>query len=576
MEGECAGSSRKRRYSDEYVNLDYITVSELDRLLSDSEEEAELSENDDIVSNKSLLSDSDDDSDGENGDISRDVSLESNNFCENSPSWNDDENNLNIFDFTKTNELLVSLPGNSEPYNYFNILLDELFLEKVCEMSNMYAQQAYGNSENKKHARINKWRDLSVDELKVFLGLILHTGILSLPRLQDYWKTDPLLKTVFPNYMSRDRFLLILRYLHFCKNPEANEEVPEDRLYKIRMVLDYFNNKMIQTYYPGRELSLDEAMVLWRGRLIFRQYIKGKKHKYGIKIYTLCEPNGLVLKTLVYAGKLDELAGKGHSTNVVLQLMKEKLNVGHSLYMDNFYNSYELSKKLLEQKTYSTGTLQATRKNTPLSIVKAKLKKGETISQYSDSGIMIAKWRDKRDVLYISTQYENEMVNFINKKGITLRKPLPVVQYNCYMSGVDRKDQMLSYYPCERKTVRWYKKLFFHFLQIILLNSYLLYSKYSTATKMSFLDFRFSIIKHLLKSTQQPRKTQLVKPTMSPTGNTIHLPTKCEKGARGKILRKKCRLCITRGKRTDTSYICTACPGLPALCLNHCFEAYHK
>lgn len=160
--------------------------------------------------------------------------------------------------------------------------------------------------------------------------------------------------------------------------------------------------------------------------------------------------------------------------------MREKLNVGHSLYMDNFYNSYELSKKLLENETYSTGTLRATRKNTPSSVAKSKLKKGETISQYSDSGVMIGKWRDNREVLYISTQYENEMVDFINRKGIVRRKPLPVVQYNCYMSGVDRKDQMLSYYPCERKTVRWYKKLFFHFLQKILLSSYLLYSKYSS------------------------------------------------------------------------------------------------
>ena len=52
---------------------------------------------------------------------------------------------------------------------------------------------------------------------------------------------------------------------------------------------------------------------------------------------------GLVFKTVVYAGKLDELAGKGHSTNVVFHLMKERLNVGHSLYWTIFYNSYELS-----------------------------------------------------------------------------------------------------------------------------------------------------------------------------------------------------------------------------------------
>ena len=109
----------------------------------------------------------------------------------------------------------------------------------------------------------------------------------------------------------------------------------------------------------------------------------------------------------------------------------------------------------------STGTLQATRKNTPPSVSMAKLKKGETVSQYSSSGIMTAKWRHNHEVLYISTQYENKIVDFINKTGITLRKPLPVVQCNCYMSGVEKKDQMLPYYPCEQKTVSWYQKNYF-------------------------------------------------------------------------------------------------------------------
>lgn len=40
------------------------------------------------------------------------------------------------------------------------------------------------------------------------------------------------------------------------------------------------------------------------------------------------------------------------------------------------------------------------------------------------------------------------------------------------MSGVDRPGQMLSYYPCERKTLRWYKKVFIHILQQLLLNAF--------------------------------------------------------------------------------------------------------
>lgn len=79
-------------------------------------------------------------------------------------------------------------------------------------------------------------------------------------------------------------------------------------------------------------------MVLWRGRLQFRQYIKGKRHRYGIKLYTLSEPEGLTPLLHVYGGKNYILSGKGHSKKVVLHLMRGLLNRGHSLYMDNFYN----------------------------------------------------------------------------------------------------------------------------------------------------------------------------------------------------------------------------------------------
>uniref|UniRef100_A0A1B6DQT5 PiggyBac transposable element-derived protein domain-containing protein n=1 Tax=Clastoptera arizonana TaxID=38151 RepID=A0A1B6DQT5_9HEMI len=207
-------------------------------------------------------------------------------------------------------------------------------------------------------------------------------------RLQDYWKTGPLFRSVFPDYMSRDRFLLILRYLHFTNNKTRFED---DRLYKIRFVIDYFNNKMANIYYPGKELSLDESMVLWRGCLIFRQYIKNKRHKYGVKIYTLTEPNGLVLNCIVYTGKTDDLGGKGHTSKVVLHLMEGKENNGHALYMDNFYNSHDLAKNLIEKGTYVTGTIQSNRINNPLQVVKPKLAKSETTCKYSEHHIMIGK-----------------------------------------------------------------------------------------------------------------------------------------------------------------------------------------
>lgn len=130
---------------------------------------------------------------------------------------------------------------------------------------------------------------------------------------------------------------------------------------------------MLHIYYPQKELSLE---VLWRRRLLFRQYIKGKRHKYGIKLYTLTEHQGLILPFLVYAGSADpDVGGKGHTEKVVLKLMREKLDAGHAVYMGNFYNSYSLAAKLLAKKTYCTGTLRSDRKHIPPEIKSTVLKK---------------------------------------------------------------------------------------------------------------------------------------------------------------------------------------------------------
>ncbi|KAK9711492.1 Transposase IS4 [Popillia japonica] len=251
--------------------------------------------------------------------------------------------------------------------------------------------------------------------MRVFLGLAFHMGNVKFPKIQDYWKRDPLHEIKgFSMSMSRNRFILILRALHFTKNPDESQQ-NNDRLHKIRPGLEYFNNRMLEVYYPGKEQSLDESMVLWRGLLQFRQYIKNKKHKYSIKLYMLTNPDGLVNKVAIYTGMLDEMGGRGHAQKVVLHLLQGKLNEGHHVYMDNYYNSFELARKLLDFKTFCTGTLRLDRKHTLTDVKNAKLKKGETIARYS-SGIIIGKWKDKRDVAYISTEFDNQMVDVQNKK----------------------------------------------------------------------------------------------------------------------------------------------------------------
>lgn len=79
-----------------------------------------------------------------------------------------------------------------------------------------------------------------------------------------------------------------------------------------------------------------------------------------------------------------------------------------------------------------------------------KLSKSGSIFRYN-SIVCVCKWRDKRDVLPISTKHSPELMNVTKKRGQTVLKPDIVVEYNKFIIGVDRHDQMLSYYTCDHK-----------------------------------------------------------------------------------------------------------------------------
>lgn len=41
--------------------------------------------------------------------------------------------------------------------------------------------------------------------------------------------------------------------------------------------MDHLNDTMKEIHVPDKDISLDESMILWRGRLVFWQYLKSKK-----------------------------------------------------------------------------------------------------------------------------------------------------------------------------------------------------------------------------------------------------------------------------------------------------------
>ena len=62
--------------------------------------------------------------------------------------------------------------------------------------------------------------------------------------------------------------------------------------------------RCFQVFSPGKDVSIDESLVLFKGTLSFQQYIKSKRARFGIKLYQLCTSNGILLDFIVYRGNI--------------------------------------------------------------------------------------------------------------------------------------------------------------------------------------------------------------------------------------------------------------------------------
>ena len=206
----------------------------------------------------------------------------------------------------------------------FGLFFTDYLLRLIVGETNRYAGRCMSKPPKlgRKHT---EWTDVSIPELKTWLGLMLAMGIVQKKgRLGEYWSTHWLTQTPgFNDTMPRNRFLQILRYLHFVDNEDVSVD-KTNKMWKVQNVLDFHNKRFRAVYCPHRELSIGETMLKFKGRLSIKQYIKIKPIKWGIKIFTLAEAKtGYVLNLLSYAGKHED-TGRRCS-----------MNKGHRYFTDN-------------------------------------------------------------------------------------------------------------------------------------------------------------------------------------------------------------------------------------------------
>ncbi|KAK3756836.1 hypothetical protein RRG08_048882 [Elysia crispata] len=446
---------------------------------------------------------------------------------------------------------------NFKPADFFALYINDDLLNNFVIQTNLYAEEYIRTTEIPPSSRVHRWVETDVGEMKTFIGLCLLMGVIKKPDYNSYWSTDPLIRTpVFSAAMPRDRFLLLLKFWHINDNrnlPPADEP-GRDRLFKIRPLLDHLFEKFQEVFEPGRDIAIDESLLMWKGRLIFKQYIPLKRARFGIKSFLLCDSSGYTYRFRVYAGKdentiaLDEnlpqsASTLGRSGKEVMHLMLPLLDKGYRLFVDNWYSSADLFELLLQHETSCCGTLRANR--TPPCLRQLAVEK--------------------------ATQQAAPVTNCWPKSptgdGV---KPPANREYNLKMGAVDRHDQLLQPYDATRKTLKWYKKLAMRFMQIALLNAHIVAKK--SGHSLTFLEFQKAVIQDLLFSSEATPDAGDDHSVRLVDRHFMDVIPPTEKKARPQ---KQCKVCRAKGTRRDTRYYCPDCPSKPGLCFPQCYKKYH-
>ena len=262
--------------------------------------------------------------------------------------------------------------------------------------------------------------------------------------------------------------------------------------------------------HPGWVLSLDEMLKKFKGRSAMTFRMKKKPEKEGYKLYAICDTSTGYVFDFFPDGRLE----KKKTIDAVKELIEcipRRETLQYVLGMDNFFTTTDVIKATRALNVGVVGTARKRRNWPPKEMGAIDDERFNTLYCLpSKDNYMIFGWVDNLVVLMVSTihtgtevvekQRKRPRTNQQNKHRMqtafgneavkTMDIPQVIDDYNHWMGGVDKADQLIAYYKPRIRCRRVWMPLFFHCLDVIRLNSYIIakHKKQTTTQKQWVLD----------------------------------------------------------------------------------------
>lgn len=447
------------------------------------------------------------------------------------------------------------------------LLFIEPIEQEITKMTNLYGLNTLKDN----------WVNIEAVEMRAYFGLLLFAGLFrsSGESMKELWD-DELGRPIFRATMTLERFKVIGRFLRFddrAQRLQVDRRV-RDKLAPIRNIYDKWNANLSRVYNPGKNVTVDEQLVPFRGRCSFKQYIPNKPAKYGIKIWACCDSvNAFTWNTQVYIGKAPNTTPEINQGKRVVLELTDGLK-GRIVTADNFFTSHDLVVELSRRHLSFIGTVRKNKTFVPPKLLDMK-KKPTNYSEFlfdNENKLSMVSYVPKKNkfVLLISSAHMDRNVSTNDNE-----KPVMILDYNKSKCGVDLADQMVGTYSCKRKTNRWPVALFSYMLDTSALNAYVVYTSIfpewnenkSYKRRIYLKELAFELIKpQLLHRSSVPcgpnasRLLRSIQSTVAPPSPPLTpTPPETEPLAKKPKSRSRCGYCVYKSNSTKYANYCAKC-----------------
>lgn len=477
---------------------------------------------------------------------------------------------------------------------------------------------------NSEHTRLT----ITQDELFGFFAIMTMMSIIKLESHESYFQTEnDLVQLKFPprEYMSYNRFKYIRSKLQTYG--DGDEELFENnRAWKVMHISTSLKTSFRRiTLAPKQHLAMDEAMINYVGdKNPIKTTIPGKPNN-GIRLFCLVEVETKIMIDFNLDDKTDDadncrhIAG-GFTGHQVLKLLSEDGVVKRFdaenliVYIDNYYTSPHLMRKLLDMGIRCIGTIKKQRLptiNTELSTPAARQECPEfkpaatqcrpTLTNPRGT-VKVARTHTGENSIFIYSVMDSALFFMADTaygpfhKEMMLRRsggnvdeyevPKAVNVYNKYMNGVDVVDQLSwgAFNPTKHRTNRWTFRYLEALWGLTITNAYSIYKQVNQDNRdlgLSHAQFRRRLVDEMFSSpeVQRLKAGHVTRGKIRQIGDVINnVGERCIlsmslKGSRGaQDTRRERKTCQGQGKRHQTSSYCVKCQ---IYICEKCFHEFH-